>query len=328
MMNPASAIHGYDTPHGFPTLSKTKSRPHSIDGVSGREIDGDDSQMPSEAGQSRYWYRPGKGVTHLQLFTSLAAPPGSGKNSIIDSAPVPLHALQPLNEADENPLSQKAATFIAQKRRLIGEGWPIDQVLGSEDIDSSVLRPKEIRKTPSTELTVCQWVVHMFEGMKEVKVPEKVAMTLLCVMFFRWSIFPSVEHYQRIPEWMRPTPTQTITPHAVWIDFIPWPEIRDAFINSPELAETPDAFEMLVINASVNWPWPLNEVISLRSNVDGVQLNKTFEQYVRDINNWSLSPVIVAVFPVLGDKAWIRPEKEDDEYLLDADSQEAVFGFQ
>lgn len=37
-----------------------------------------------------------------------------------------------------------------------------------------------------------------------------------------------------------------------------------------------------------------------------LRLSAKFERYVEDINNWSLGPSVISLFPVLHDKAWIK----------------------
>lgn len=148
----------------------------------------DDSRRLSE--QGRYWYRQGKAVTHVQFFTNLVGLQKPRANSEVESTPIPIHALQPLNDVDDHAPIAGTTAFIRAKRELIKEGWPIEQVLGSEELDINLLSPKgasEIQNPHLSNLTVGQWVGNIFERIKDIKTPEKLAMTLLGVLFLRVS---------------------------------------------------------------------------------------------------------------------------------------------
>ena len=148
----------------------------------------DDSRRLSE--QGRYWYRQGKAVTHVQFFANLVGLQKPKANSEVESTPIPIHALQPLNDVDDHTPTAGTTAFIRAKRELIKEGWPIEQVLGSEELDTNLLSPKgasEIQNPHLSNLTVGQWVGNIFERIKDIKTPEKLAMTLLGVLFLRVS---------------------------------------------------------------------------------------------------------------------------------------------
>ncbi|OCK97805.1 uncharacterized protein K441DRAFT_675178 [Cenococcum geophilum 1.58] len=318
-------MQGYTVSPIFPTpparsgaqsIGSTPAREMSQDGMSQDGMSQDDSRGLSE--QGRYWYRQGKAVTHVQLFTNLVGLQKPRANSEVESTPIPIHALQPLNDVNDHAPTTGTTAFIRAKRELIKEGWPIEQVLGSEELDINLLSPKgasEIQNPHLSNLTVGQWAGNIFEGIKDIKTPEKLAMTLLGVLFLRWSILPSSDLYQKLPEWMRPTPIQTIVPHPQWIDFVPWPEARDLFISDPINGEMTDAFQTLMMNVSINWPWQISELITLRTDVDSLLLNPTFEQYVKDINNWSLNPAALVVFPALINKVWVNPDPDEEEHF-------------
>lgn len=95
-----------------------------------------------------------------------------------------------MNDADDHTLTVGTTAFIRAKRDLIKEGWPIEQVLGSEELDINLLSPKgasEIQNPHLSNLTVGQWAGNIFERIKDIKPPEKLAMTLLGVLFLRVS---------------------------------------------------------------------------------------------------------------------------------------------
>lgn len=109
------------------------------------------------------------------------------------------------------------------------------------------------------------------------------------------------------------------------------PEARDLFISDPVNREMTDAFQTLMMNISINWPWQISELITLRTDVDSLLLNPTFEQYVKDINNWSLNPAALVAFPALINKVWVNPDPDEEEhfpYEVASQVEDAAFAFQ
>lgn len=62
--------------------------------------------------------------------------------------------------------------------------------------------------------------------------------------------------------------------------------------------------------AFVNWPWSPAEVVCLNQENNDLQISHVFELYIEDINNWSLNPAVLDMFPTLVDKAWIKPSHD------------------
>ena len=61
-------------------------------------------------------------------------------------------------------------------------------------------------------------------------IANKVGIAYIMFLILRWLIFPTQENFHRLPPWARPTTQQLTTPHAIWIDLIPWPDMRDGAI--------------------------------------------------------------------------------------------------
>lgn len=102
------------------------------------------------------------------------------------------------------------------------------------------------------------------------------------------------------------------------------------FILSPEMLGNDDCFHTLATMVSVNWPWSSSEVLCVSQDTTEMQMTASFEQYVLDINNWSLSPAVLHRFPALIDKAWIKPASDtvnvSDHFVqtMSASSSEVV----
>lgn len=52
--------------------------------------------------------------------------------------------------------------------------------------------------------------------------PEKVAIVYVMFLIMRWHIDPSLENYDRLPEWATPRPSQLFARHPFWMNHLPW----------------------------------------------------------------------------------------------------------
>lgn len=142
---------------------------------------------------------------------------------------------------------------------------------------------------------------------------------------------PSEENFERIPKCLKPTPTQRSVPHPLWIDFILWynffindrlehrsskhhrPDLRDAFIVHPEHLGAFEKFTPSFASfISANWPYSPANLVDVNSATDDLRLSSQFEQYIVDVNNWSLDSALVNMFPFLADKVRITSDEFDD----------------
>ncbi|EON61493.1 hypothetical protein W97_00708 [Coniosporium apollinis CBS 100218] len=277
---------------------------------------GDDTR---QSRYRRYWYKAPRHAMHINMCASAAGLSVNTRedNIQLDDTPVPVHALQPNNEPDDRVESRIYTDFIHIKRRLVEQGWPIDDALGNSIVNpEAFLDRSNSRETGNPQKSICDWAsdaVHLIEGMQT---PEKLATMIVIVRLMRWRIIPTLEHYENVPECMRPTPVQILVPHPAWIDFLPWPEVRDVFITNPEIITAGDPLKVLSACTSVNWPWSTAEAIyAPHLGTKDVCISPQFERYIEDINNWSLSPDCLAIFPDLADKAWIRGVDGEDEEI-------------
>jgi hypothetical protein len=115
---------------------------------------------------------------------------------------------------------------------------------------------------------------------------------------------------------MRPTQIQTMIPHPAWIDYIPWPEIRDYLINQPAHAiideDTPALFarSMRITGRKARNDGSMLPMVSPWSN-SPVQ-DDELKNWVDDLNNWALDRAAVDRFPAIANMAWILDEERGD----------------
>lgn len=98
---------------------------------------------------------------------------------------------------------------------------------------------------------------------------------------------------------MRPSPTQMCVPHESWIDFIPWPGVRDVFILDPTLYAGLERHHAYVSGfISINWLQSPAQLLDADSD-NSVTLSATFKQHICDIKNWSVDEEVIAICPIL-----------------------------
>jgi len=181
------------------------------------------SSRPSDPNQRYLWHSKFEAITHIRCFANSSQFPAPGESPGVDGSLVPIYLLRPVPAVYNDVISQRLQAFMEQKCRLMYDGWSAAQVLGPLNMYPSVNSYTGLADPQNcTNLNVCEWVVTMMTWMNIVRQPERMAMTVMGVLFLTWAIVPSEENYQAMPVWMRPTPTQIIMPHPAWIDIIPW----------------------------------------------------------------------------------------------------------
>ncbi|TKA61485.1 hypothetical protein B0A49_07684 [Cryomyces minteri] len=277
-----------------------------------REWDEAERVRSHERRSSHYWYKPQQTRTHVEAFGIVLGPngmPGIARGGVPEQAniSIPIHNIQPLNDHSSDPSSRFYTELVGAKRLLLAEGYPSDGVLGPADIDVTSLlenrAPGGFQNSPST---LCQWAVNSVRGLEGMGMPEKLATILMTARLLRWQVLSTLENYQNLPDCMKPTALQTFVPHPAWINFVPWPDIRDVLITTPEALAAGEHLALFQRTTSVNWPWSAAEAIYINPATNQVGLASAFERYVGDINNWSLAPAVIARFPAIADKVWIK----------------------
>jgi hypothetical protein len=131
--------------------------------------------------------------------------------------------------------------------------------------------------------------------------PERVA--ILYIMFFnmRWQVLPTQENYLRVPEWLRPLPVQTVKEHAAWIDFVPFPKMREKMVSDYEPGgfSFDEFFVPYTETICVNWPYEDASVLLASPSGDEIMINPVFELHLGMLKNWTLGEVFHRTFPSL-----------------------------
>jgi hypothetical protein len=141
------------------------------------------------------------------------------------------------------------------------------------------------------------------------ELPNRAAVLMCMFSLMRWQIHPTQENYERMPEFLRPTPIQIYTSHPAWVDHIPWPRIREKVIANPHHYPFDNWFLPFTSGLSVNWPYDPVDCLLSTSEKDEPVMNPVFDRHLRRLENWSLGPLFAETYPELVDGTIIRAKE-------------------
>lgn len=191
---------------------------------------------------------------------------------------------------------QREAAEGASEKLLVGPAYPSV---------SSLLNPdKSIYSHPLSQ--VFTDILSKFPDI--CGLPEQVAVLYVMFLIMRWSIYPTQENYDRLPEWVTPRPSQLFTPHPVWIDYLPFPRMRDKLVANWQSYPFENWFIPYTTTLSLNWPYEPTDVLLKTSEAEDLMINPVFERHLRDLKNWSLGPQFAKAHPALADTVRIKNE--------------------
>jgi hypothetical protein len=206
------------------------------------------------------------------------------------------------------PLDTILLDFLQSRQREAAQGIPRQKLAGPPYPSvSSLLNPeKSVYSHPVSK--VFTDILRTFPDISSL--PEQVAVLYTMFLLMRWQIYPTQENYQRLPEWFTPRPTQLLQPHPVWMDYVPWPAMRDRIITSYQNYPFENWFIPFTRDISVNWPYEATDCLLSTGDSDELVINPVFERHMRNLSNWSLGPSFAETYPALADTARIKPQTQ------------------
>ena len=281
------------------------------------------TRMDAHSAQDTSQYR------HIPMkhdWTATSALPGAlptdhtGNNSGARSnqSPPPLHAPPPFmpisisqtdikNCAPTCPLDSLLQDFLAERRERFSEGLPAQEILGPRYPSvSSLLNPSHAAFSHPLSKVFTDIIARFPELCG---IPERIAVLYSMFLLMRWQVSPTPENYTRMPEWLRPRPSQLSIPHPTWIDHLPFPAMRERLVSRGWYP-----FENFTIpfttTLSVNWPYEDVDAL-LRSPVgDELMINPVFERHVCRLENWTLGDAFDDAYPGLRGTYGFRSERQ------------------
>ncbi|KAL7950993.1 hypothetical protein V8C42DRAFT_308175 [Trichoderma barbatum] len=284
--------------------------------------------IPSAASDSTPAIAPPLGITRQSSVTSQLGP-GSGPGSdvsapIIPTVPYPdtrtavpetlLQFSRPLRNCSPTcPLDALLLDFLSERQQRAAEGYQPHEVSGPRYPSvSSLLNPSNSKYSHP----VSRVFTDILTKFPEVSgLPEKVAILYLMFLFMRWQIYPTKENLNRLPQWIHPLPCQYDIPHAAWMDFLPYPAMRDRVIRAenPEVFYFDNFFLPFTSTFTVSWPYEEAHTLLRNPDSDEIMINPVFESHMLNLENWKLGRMFAESFPMLADTCQFRPETNGQE---------------
>ncbi|KAJ5091512.1 hypothetical protein NUU61_006382 [Penicillium alfredii] len=196
--------------------------------------------------------------------------------------------------------------FLHTRQREAAQGIPRQKLVGPPYPSvSSLLNPeKSVDSHPVSK--VFTDILRTFPDISSL--PEQVAVLYVMFLLMRWQIYPTQENYDRLPDWLTPRPTQLLQPHPAWMDYIPFPRMRDRVVTSYQDYPFENWFIPFTRDICVNWPYEGTDCLLSAGDSDELVINPVFERHMRNLSNWSLGTLFAESYPALADTARIKTE--------------------
>ncbi|KAJ5727948.1 hypothetical protein N7493_005768 [Penicillium malachiteum] len=217
----------------------------------------------------------------------------------------PTFATPVMNTVPTCTLDSVLMDFLNARQREAAQGIPRQKLVGPPYPSvSSLLNPeKSVNSHPVSK--VFTDILRTFPDISSL--PEQVAVLYTMFLLMRWQIYPTQENYDRLPEWFVPRGSQLIQPHPAWMDYIPWPQMRERIVTSHQDYPFDNWFIPFTRGLSVNWPYEPTDCLLSAGDSDELLINPVFERHMRNLSNWSLGPLFAECYPHLIDTTRIRP---------------------
>ncbi|OJJ80892.1 bZIP transcription factor [Aspergillus glaucus CBS 516.65] len=236
-------------------------------------------------------------VDQLPIYT----PP---VNPAVTDRPPPAYLTLVRNSAPTCTLDAVLLDFLHTRQHEAAQGVPKQNLVGPPYPSvSSLLNPeKSMYSHPVSK--VFTDILRTFPNIASL--PEQVAVLYLMFLLMRWQIYPTAENYDRMPDWLTPRPSQLLTPHPPWIDYLPWPRMRDRLVMRHQGYVFENWFVPFTETLSVNWPYEATDCLLSTNECDELLVNPVFERHFRNLENWSLGPAFAEAYPEMVEMTKIK----------------------
>lgn len=199
-------------------------------------------------------------------------------------------------------LTQRLGTRDLQIPELLSPTMPVVPALA----DAYERNPL----SPTSDGSICSVLItHVWMGMTCKSLVQRFAGLWVLFNLLRWRLCPSRETLDALPAFLVPTQLQLRTPHARWIDTIPWPEARDRIIQELPPGRYRRFREMLNEAVVTRWENSPTDCLLDMGPLGGYALTSEFKERLADLKNWSMTEEAVHEFPWLRGAVNITPRE-------------------
>lgn len=208
---------------------------------------------------------------------------------------IPVWALRSFT--DPSLVEEPLEAILQSLRAEIDDGAPAEMLCGSHAYVAALYDEKAFRSAPKLSQVAASIV-------KSVKLePFPLTLTVIGMMWLywsllRWTLMPSKDTYDELPEILRPTPSQLFVRHPFVIDFVLSPDMREHLCTAGifELSWISPAFEAMVYESSGT----LAEAVEPNPKTGDLDLAIEIKEQMGKPEAWSIEPSAEAVLPDIG----------------------------
>ncbi|EXJ53322.1 uncharacterized protein A1O5_13444 [Cladophialophora psammophila CBS 110553] len=141
--------------------------------------------------------------------------------------------------------------------------------------------------------------------------------------------FVGASSFKDLPAWYKPRPSQHTIRHALAVDVLPWPGVRERAVYSQGLTQDNKFWTGMVHHFRFHWPYSPSDAVDFDANAGHFALSGLFLNQVHNIHMWKMDLSFFNFFPDLYDD--IMPSLYDIERpiscILPAAATNPIFGF-
>jgi len=121
---------------------------------------------------------------------------------------------------------------------------------------------------------------------------------MVILNYLQWAIAPTPANTMHLPDWYLPKPPQSETSHPLYVDTIPWPEMRNKITFQYPNLNFVDWVTSFCHNLNVSWKH--DPALTYTIELDGTtRISPALHLHLRELSNWILNPPFAAKYPYL-----------------------------
>ncbi|KAF1850324.1 uncharacterized protein K460DRAFT_382075 [Cucurbitaria berberidis CBS 394.84] len=214
--------------------------------------------------------------------------PSSIQNTQVNNLFLPTWSMMPVNtRPDPGSLKHTFSGILQEATGMMERGAPVELIIETHPNIAALLNEDEYNRSG----ILSKWAAGMVHS-AQLKGDTFTCFASMYLFWYlmRWMIFPSPETYERVPDWLRPTPNQLFMPHINLIDFVAWPAFRELAVQMPAMQERMEWLMDMSINLQCDWSFLTEEACRTNEETGLMDLCPVAKETVNDLLEWSLGP--------------------------------------
>ncbi|MCJ1374468.1 hypothetical protein MMC20_005700 [Loxospora ochrophaea] len=249
--------------------------------------------------------------SHITLAASHAhGSVQAGKRPEGAEEPLEAHLVQVRNLAPTSHFDSLLSNFLTDCKQRESEGVSSHDLVGPSYPDFAFILRRSANSQPHPlSKLLADLISNSFDSFD---LAERVAVIYVMFLLLRWQISPTLEHYNSLPDWLTPRPSQLFTPHLAWVDHVPWPRMRDRFVSTYRQCTAGAFWTPFAATLSLHWPSEAPDSLLFKSEIGELQIKPEFDAHLRDLSNWTLGPAFESSLPMMAGIAKVRSDGEEE----------------